>query len=120
MRIRILTFGLMAAMVLACTGAAVAETIEMWVQQHDGGGHYIDSGTMVSLAPDGNLVVAGESTETTGGADLYIRKLDKSNGNLIWDFRFDGVDDKDVAVSEVAWDSFGQLLISGYIKSCVG
>jgi outer membrane protein assembly factor BamB len=115
-----MAFALLAAMVLTCTGAAVADTTEMWSQQHDGGGDYIDSGTLVTQAPDGHLVVAGESSEVTGGADLYVRKLDKSTGNQIWDFRFDGVDDKDVAVTDVAWDSFGQLLLSGFIKSCVG
>lgn len=120
MRNPLLTFALMAATVLTFTGAALAETTEMWTQQHDGGGNYIDSGTLVSQAPDGNLIVAGESTEVTGGADLFIRKLDKHTGNEIWQFRFDGVDEKDVAVSDVAWDSFGQLLISGFIKSCVG
>lgn len=120
MRNRLTNFVLVAATVLTCTSAAVAETTEMWTQQHDGGGDYIDSGTLVSQAPDGHLIVAGESSEATGGADLYVRKLDKTNGNLMWEFRFDGVDDKDVAVSEVAWDSFGQLLLSGFIKSCVG
>ena len=115
-----LAVAMMAAIIFTCTSAAVADTTEMWSQQHDGGGNYIDSGTLVTLAPDGNLVVAGESTEVGGGADLYVRKLDKSNANQIWEFRFDGVDDKDVAVSEVAWDSFGQLLIAGFIRSCVG
>jgi len=120
MRNKLLTFTLMMATVFICASAALADTTEMWVQQHDGGGNYIDSGTLVTQAPDGNLIVAGESTETTGGADLFIRKLDKTTGNEIWQFRFDGIDDKDVAVSEVAWDSFGQLLISGSIKSCIG
>jgi len=120
MRNRLLSFALVAAAVFTNYGAAMADTTEMWIQQHDGGGNYIDSGTLVSQAPDGNLIVAGESTEVTVGADLFIRKLNKSNGNEIWQFRFDGVDDKDVSVSEVAWDSFGQLLISGYIKSCIG
>ncbi len=120
MRKHLLAFALLAAMALSFAGPAVAATTEMWSQQHDGGGDYIDSGTLVSQAPDGHLVVAGESTETTGGADLYVRKLDKDNGNQIWEFRYDGVDDKDVAVSDVAWDSFGQLLLSGFIKSCVG
>ncbi len=120
MRKRLQSFAMTAVAVFTLTGAAQAATTEMWIQQHDGGGNYIDSGTLVSLAPDGNLVVAGESTEVSGGADLFIRKLDKTTGDEIWQFRFDGVDDKDVAVTEIAWDSFGQLLISGFIKSCVG
>ncbi len=120
MRNSLMALALLAATFFTCADVAVADTTEMWNLQHDGGGNYIDSGTLVSLAPDGNLIVAGESTEVSGGADLYLRKLDKSNGDQIWEFRFDGIDDKDVAVSEVAWDSFGQLLVAGYIRSCVG
>ena len=59
---------MLAATIFTFTGAAVADTTEMWNQQHDGGGNYIDSGTLVTQAPDGNLVVAGESTEVGGGA----------------------------------------------------
>ncbi len=120
MRIRNLALAVAALSMVAFAALASADTTEMWVNQHDGGGDFIDSGTMLSLAPDGHLIVAGESTEVTGGADLFVRKLDKTDGSLIWNFRYDGIDDKDVAITEVTWDSAGQLLISGYIKSCVG
>lgn len=114
-----LTVAVLTAIVFA-TGLALAETTEEWTEQYDGGGQYIDSGTLLSIAPDGNLIVAGESCEISGGADLYVRKLDNDNGNQIWDFRFDGVDDKDVAVTEITWDSVGQLLVAGYIRGCIG
>ena len=117
---RLMSFAFVAMTVFSCTGGALAQTTEMWVQQHDGGGNYLDAGFLVSQAPDGNLVVAGQSTEPSGGADLFIRKLEKATGNEIWQFRYDGVAGKDVEVSKVVWDTFGQLLIAGFIKNCVG
>ena len=120
MKIRGLMLAWLAVTLVTTAGLAAAETTQMWSEQHDGGGNFIDSGTMVSLAPDGNLIVGGESSEVTGGADLYIRKLDKTNGSTLWDFRFDGVDDKDVAITEITWDTVGQLLVAGFIRGCIG
>lgn len=120
MSFRSLIPALVVGTLLFSVGLAAADTTQMWADQYDGGGNFIDSGTLVTLAPDGNLVVAGESSEATGGADLYLRKLDRSNAQQLWDFRFDGIDDKDVAVSEMTWDSVGQLLVAGFIRGCVG
>ncbi len=120
MRTRGLIPALLVVAIFAFASLAVAETTEMWSQQHDGGGNFLDSGTLVSLAPDGNIVVGGESSEVSGGADLYLRKLDKDTGSELWDFRYDGVDDKDVAISEITWDTVGQLLVAGFIRGCIG
>ena len=65
-------------------------------------------------------VVAGESTEAIGGVDLLVRRLDRDNGSELWATRYDGYDDKDVAVTAMTWDSVGQLLVAGYIRGCVG
>ena len=64
--------------------------------------------------------MAGESTEATGGADLYVRKLDRADGTALWSYRYEGYDDKDVAVTDMTWDSVGQLLVAGFIRGCVG
>ncbi len=115
-----LRLALLVMTMITTSGLAAAETTEMWTEQHDGGGNFLDSGTLLSLAPDGNLVVGGESSEITGGADLYLRKLDKDTGSQLWDFRYDGIDDKDVAISEITWDTVGQLLVAGFIRGCIG
>ena len=120
MKNRGLMLALLAVTMVTSASLAAADTTEMWSQQHDGGGNFLDSGTLLSLAPDGNIVVGGESSEVSGGADLYVRKLDKTNGHQLWDFRFDGVDDKDVAISEITWDTVGQLLVAGFIRGCIG
>jgi hypothetical protein len=91
-----------------------------WADLHDGGAQYNDDGYRCRLAPDGHLVVAGESTEAVGGVDLLLRKLDRQNGNELWSYRLDGYDDKDIAITDMTWDSAGQLLVAGYIRGCVG
>jgi hypothetical protein len=110
---------LMAALV-AVGGPAAAEPAFQWVDQHDGGANFNDDGTCVIVDPDGHVVVAGESTEPTGGADLFVRKLHRDTGAEIWSFRYDGYDGKDVAVTEMLWDSVGQLIVAGFIRGCVG
>jgi outer membrane protein assembly factor BamB len=120
MKIRGLTMAFLVLSVMTCPNLAFPDTTEMWVDQHDGGGNFIDSGTLLSTAPDGNLIVGGKSTEVSGGADLFVRKLNKTDGEQLWEFRFDGVDDKDVTITEITWDSVGQVLVSGYIEACTG
>jgi hypothetical protein len=119
LRIVTLTFALAAA-VLWSAGAALADPTLVWTDQHDGGDNFVDDGHCVLTDPQGNLVVAGESSDTLRGIDLYVRKLDRTDGHQLWDARYSGYDDKDVAVTDMTWDSVGQLLVAGFIRGCVG
>ena len=114
-----LTFTLAIACLLP-TGAALADPTLVWVDQHDGGDNFVDDGHCVLTDPLGNLIVAGESSDTMRGIDLYVRKLDRADGHQMWDARYSGYDDKDVAVTDMTWDSVGQLLVAGFIRGCVG
>jgi hypothetical protein len=102
------------------TRVAAAEPTLAWSALHDGGALFNDDGWLVAVAPDGQPVVAGESTEVTGGADLLVRKLDRTDGHQVWSYRYEGYDGKDVAVTDMTWDSVGQLLVAGFIRGCVG
>ena len=108
---------------LAVAGMATAATAApslVWTDQHDGGASYVDDGYCLLVDPEGNLVVGGESSDLLGGIDLYLRKLDKTDGHQLWDNRYRGYDEKDVAISEMTWDTVGQLLVAGFIRGCVG
>ncbi len=108
-------------LLVACGPAWAADPPTMsWSDVHDGGAEFGDDGYQCLVAADGNPVVAGESTELTGGADLLIRKLDRADGSQMWAYRYEGYDDKDVAVTDMTWDSVGQLLVAGFIRGCVG
>jgi hypothetical protein len=64
--------------------------------------------------------VGGESSDALEGIDLSIRKLDRTDGHELWGTIYRGYDDKDVALSEMTWDSMGQLLVAGFIRNCFG
>ena len=105
---------------LFLVGAALADPSLVWTDQHDGGANFVDDGFCLLVDPDGNLIVGGESSDLVGGTDMCIRKLDRTDGHELWDYRYRGYDDKDVAISEMTWDTVGQLLVAGFIRGCVG
>lgn len=119
MNLRATALALLAAFALAAFPAHADPTM-LWSEQLDGGGHYIDNGYLLSLAPDNNIVVGGASTQETGGQDLFLRKLDKTDGHTIWEYRYHGFDGKDVLLQDMTWDSAGQLVVAGFIAACVG
>ncbi|MBU2500787.1 hypothetical protein KJ682_05615 [bacterium] len=110
----------LAALVLMAASAPAAVPTFMWSDDHDGGGLFTDDGFRILSDPVGHAVVAGESADGVGGIDLAIRKLDRTDGHEIWQSRYEGYDDKDVAVTDMTWDSVGQLIVAGYIRGCVG
>jgi len=99
---------------------ALAGPTHVWTDQHDGGATYVDDGWCTVTDPEGNLVVAGESSDVSGGTDLLVRKLSKIDGSEIWNAQYEGYDDKDVAVTQITWDTVGQLLVAGFIRGCIG
>jgi hypothetical protein len=119
LRVVTLTFTLAVA-ALFSGGAALANPTLVWSDQHDGGDNFVDDGHCLLTDPLGNLIVAGESSDTLRGIDLYVRKLDRADAHVLWDTRYSGYDDKDVAVTDMSWDTVGQLLVAGYIRGCVG
>lgn len=104
---------------LLCSTALAAPTYQ-WTDSHDGGGDFIDDGFCVLVDPLGNVIVAGESTGSNGGSDMCVRKLRKADGYVMWETRYDAGSENDTAVSEMVWDSVGQLIVAGYIRGCVG
>ena len=101
-------------------GAANADPSLMWSDQHDGGDSFVDDGWCLLTDTQGNLVVGGESSDTSRGIDLYVRKLDANDGHELWSSRYSGYDEKDVAIVDMTWDTVGQLLVAGFIRGCVG
>lgn len=99
--------------------AGAAPTLE-WADIYDGGANYIDLGLAVLSDEQGNLVVGGESADGAAGSDLLIRKLSRSTAQTIWTRRYAAFDGNDMALSGMVWDPFGDILIGGYIRGCVG
>ena len=97
-----LVFALALTGIWTC-GSALAEPTLVWTDQYDGGATFADDGYCVVVDPAGNPVVGGESSDALEGIDLYIRKLDRTDGHELWGTIYRGYDDKDVALSEMTW-----------------
>ena len=106
-------------LILAALPSQAAPTVA-WTDQHDGGATFVDDGFCLLMAPDGNLIVGGESTDTIAGSDMLIRKLDRDSGATIWSYRQAAVDENDMDVSGMVWDGAGNLLIGGTRLGCFG
>jgi len=100
--------------------AALADPTVEWTDLYDGGAGLIDEYREAIVDGEGNLIVAGESTDTQGGSDFFIRKLRRSDGGQIWGRRFPAEDDSDMAITGLNWDPFGSILVGGYVRGCVG
>lgn len=120
-KLAVLTAGLVTIFTLPVfTIAVMAEPAHVWTDQHDGGAAMTDDGICLLSAPDGHLIVGGESTDPIPGSDVFIRKLSHADGAELWSVRQEGIDEKDVAITEMTWDSAGQLLVSAFIRGCIG
>lgn len=111
---------LAAALVLGLSGPAWAQPSMEWDDLFDGGALFTDLGTSAITDPQGNLVVAGESTDPAGGVDILVRKLDRSTAFPIWSAGYAAEDGNDVTPAEITWDGYGNVIVAGYIRGCVG
>lgn len=103
---------------LATAGAAEAEPVLEWSDLYDAGGGYTDLGTAALVDPGGHLVVGGECHDGEQGADIVVRKLSRVDGHPLWTAIYSAFDGNDMALSEMAWDGSGDLLVAGYIRGC--
>ncbi len=80
------------------------------------GGSSSEGAEDVVVAPDGNYIVAGYTySYGAGGSDLWLLKVNSSDGSLIWSRTFGSADD-DGAYS-LAVDDSGYVIIAGYTTS---
>lgn len=101
-------------------GAARANPSLEWSDMYDGGTRYLDYATSAVCDPQGNLVVGGESADGVDGIDMLIRKLSRVDGSNLWTTRWTAFDTNDMALSGLVLDPFGDVLVGGYIRGCVG
>ena len=111
---------LVAPLVLSAAVAMAAGPDLAWTEIYDGGIGMPDQGTALLVDPQGDILVAGESTDVGGSADLYIRKLSRVDGHQIWDARWGDPGGNDMAMIELAFDPLGDIVVGGYIRGCVG
>lgn len=109
-----------ALLLTAAAGGAAAETTLLWSELLDGGGSRTDVGRIGLVAADGNLVVAGETTERIGGAYFTVRKQSAVDGSEMWRTRVPSSDASDMFITDLKQDAGGDLIVAGYIGGCGG
>ena len=115
---RVLAFLIL--LTLAAAGPAPAAPTPSWHDLYDGGAAYLDLATAVLAAPNGDAIVGGESADGVGGVDQLIRRLERTSGAPLWEVRFPAFDGNDMALTALAWDPNGDILVGGYVRGCVG
>jgi hypothetical protein len=111
---------LVVPLVLSAAAALATSPDLAWTDLHDGGVNMPDMGTALLVDPQGDILVAGESTDVGGTSDLYIRKLSRVDGHQIWDSRWGDPGGNDMAMIELAFDPLGDVVVGGYVRGCVG
>ncbi len=107
-------------MMLIDVGRAAADPVSEWQDLYDGGASLSDGGTAALTDTAGNLIVAGESRDGVGGADMLIRKLHRVTGDTLWTKRIAADDGNDMQIGGMVWDSFGNVLVGGTRLGCFG
>jgi hypothetical protein len=113
-------FALGVAMLVVLPTLLCAAPTYNWSTTYDGGGNYNDEASIIITAPDGNPVVAGTSHDGIDGGDILVRKLNKSDGAVIWSRRIPAYDDSDMAVCGIEYDPNGDLIVGGHVCGCEG
>jgi hypothetical protein len=63
----------------------------LWDIIHDGSEPMsVDAAAGIALAPDGAVVVSGSVVDDPAGADVWVRKLDPSDGGEVWTTTWSG------------------------------
>jgi hypothetical protein len=111
---------LAAPLVLSAAVVMAAVPNLAWNDTYDGGIGGSDVGTALLADPQGDILVAGESTGPDGSSDLLIRKLSRTDGRELWESRWGDPGGNDMAMIELAFDPRGDVIVGGYVRGCVG
>jgi hypothetical protein len=101
-------------------GSAAAAPVLEWSDLYEGGASCPDLATAVLCDPEGNLLIGGESADGIDGSDMFIRKLSRDSGATLWSRRVTSLEANDMALTGLALDPFGGVLVGGYVRGCVG
>ncbi len=109
-----------AMLAIVIAGQAWAQPGLEWVDLHDGGAQMADIGVAALTDAEGNLVVIGESTGASAVVRILVRKMDRETGAQIWSRQYTAAGGSSAIPRSMIWDGYGNLIVAGYIRNCVG
>ena len=93
----------------------------LWERRYKGSGDGNDIAYnlaySVAMDADGNVVVTGSSTNTSGNADNYTVKYAASDGALLWERRYNGPANSYDRAHSIGVDSSGNVVVTGFSYS---
>jgi len=110
-----------ALVAMPCADAAAAPAPDLaWSRRDDGGARLGDVGVAILADAGGDVFVAGESHDGLLGADLLVRRLAREDGAPRWTVRIPSGETNDMALTALARDPQGHLVIGGFVRGCPG
>lgn len=87
----------------------------LWQKAYNGGENMEDYATSIAVGPDDNPVVTGRSDSgLIGMFDFYTFKLNRATGGVLWEERYDSMQNEtDMAVC-LAVDNNNDIVVSGF------
>ncbi|NIR51354.1 tandem-95 repeat protein [candidate division KSB1 bacterium] len=84
----------------------------LWKQRHNGPGNGRDVATALAVNQFGDLYMTGESWSADSGFDYLTLKYD-SDGNVLWQQRYNGADNGEDKAAAVGLDPAGNICVTG-------
>jgi uncharacterized delta-60 repeat protein len=84
----------------------------LWEMRYNGPGSGDDRATAITLDATGNVYVSGESYGVGSGFDYATLKYD-TNGDLLWEKRYNGPANRDDGATAIVVDAAGNVYVSG-------
>jgi len=85
---------------------------ELWVARYDGSANKSDGSRDIAVDPSGNIYITGYSAVAGGSQDYITIKYD-SNGNKIWEAKYDCPTNGGDKARAIALDSFQNVYVTG-------
>ncbi|MEI6948750.1 SBBP repeat-containing protein [Paraflavisolibacter sp. H34] len=85
---------------------------QQWIQRYGGPGSGADFARDIATDASGNVYVTGSSPGNTSGRDFVTLKY-HTNGNLLWEKRFNGTGNGDDGAEAVFVDGAGNVYVTG-------
>lgn len=89
---------------------------QLWLNQYNGPASQFDEGNSIKQGKNGDIYVTGFSRGIGTNNDYLTLKHDSSNGNIIWEARFDGPASNSDQAAMMALDTADNVYVTGKSK----
>ncbi|MDF7812054.1 SBBP repeat-containing protein [Hymenobacter sp. YC55] len=86
---------------------------QLWIARYNGGGNQNDLASSIAVDAAGNVVVTGTSFKATDDGDYATLKYDGTNGQQLWESRYNGPDNRTERAISLAVDAAGNVAVTG-------